>query len=101
MKTILKWIFFTLATFIERYDSFHGTTAHKGTEPKQVDTTEKTVETSDENTATPEKSTKEAPESSMFLDSLSMYRYSAANFCFNKGLCMIWNKGISDKDKSC
>ena len=20
------------------------------------------------------------------------YLYSAANFCFNKGLCMIWNK---------
>ena len=27
--------------------------------------------------------------------------YSAANFCFNKGLCMIWNKGTSGKDKSC
>ena len=21
-------------------------------------------------------------------------KYSAANFCFNKGLCMIWNEGI-------
>ena len=26
---------------------------------------------------------------------------SAANFCFNKGLCMIWNKGTLSKDKSC
>ena len=25
--------------------------------------------------------------------------YSAANFCFNKGLCMIWNKGTLSKHK--
>ena len=28
-------------------------------------------------------------------------KYSAVNFCFNKGLCMIWNKGTLSKDKSC
>ena len=28
-------------------------------------------------------------------------KYSAANFCFNKGLCMIWNKGTLSKDNSC
>ena len=27
--------------------------------------------------------------------------YSAGNFCFNKGLCMIWNKGIMSEDKLC
>ena len=27
--------------------------------------------------------------------------YSAANFCFNKGLCMIWSKGTLSKAKSC
>ena len=27
--------------------------------------------------------------------------YSAANFCFNKDLCMIWNEGTLGKDKSC
>jgi len=27
--------------------------------------------------------------------------YSAANFCFNKGVWMIWNKGTLSKDKSC
>ena len=25
--------------------------------------------------------------------------YSAGTFCFNKGLCMIWNKGTLSKDK--
>ena len=25
--------------------------------------------------------------------------YSAANFCFNKGLCMIWNKGTLSEHK--
>ena len=83
----MKWIFFTLATFIERYDSFHGTTAHKGgetkTETKTGDTEEVPVETDSVETATPEKSeggdgtdkaeTKEATEKSRFLDSFSMY----------------------------
>ena len=27
-------------------------------------------------------------------------KVSAANFCFNKGLCMIWNEGSLSKDKS-
>ena len=27
--------------------------------------------------------------------------YSAANFWFNKGLCMIWNQGTLVKDESC
>ena len=27
--------------------------------------------------------------------------YSAGTFCFNKGLCMIWNKGTLSEDKPC
>ena len=27
--------------------------------------------------------------------------YSAGNFCFNKGLCMIWNEGTLSNHKSC
>ena len=41
-KIILKLIFFTTASFIERYDSFHGTSAHKGgkTEEAEAETPE-------------------------------------------------------------
>ena len=28
-------------------------------------------------------------------------KYSAGTFCFNKGLCMIWNKGTLSEDKPC
>ena len=31
-------------------------------------------------------------------ENTQIVKYSAANFCFNKDLCMIWNKGTSGKD---
>ena len=32
-------------------------------------------------------------------DNLNLLIYSAANFCFNKGLCMIWDKGTLREHK--
>ena len=37
----------------------------------------------------------------LIMDFQVFLSYSAGNFCFNKGLCMKWNKGTLSKDKSC
>ena len=76
-KSISKLIFFTTASFIERYDSFHGTTAHKGgkteaaTETPEVEEAEEAMteveeggDGDDDKAAVEEKM--EEPESSKF-----------------------------------